>query len=399
MGQLAWVDASAGVSGDMLLGALADLGALAELPTLIASLADLGVDYDSEVTDRGGLRAVKVRIEAQPEQPARGLPEVLAIVERAAVPPAVRERAAAVFQRIAAVEAAAHGTTVEQVHFHEVGAVDAIVDVVAGCLGLHQLAVDEVVVSPIALGGGMVQAAHGTLPAPTPAALGLLAGTGLVAIGGPADRELATPTGVALLAEWATGSGAMPAMHVASVGVGAGSHDDRDRPNVTRIVVGTATAAPDAAGEQWLTISANVDDLDPRLWPGVLTRLLAAGAVDAWLTPIVMKKGRPAHTVSALVAASAAGAVRDALFAETTTIGVRETAVVKHALQRSWVTVVVGGQDVRVKVARDGGRVLTATPEFDDVVAAAAATGQPTKDVLAAASAAARQLLGEAGAG
>jgi pyridinium-3,5-bisthiocarboxylic acid mononucleotide nickel chelatase len=391
MSRVGWLDCSCGVSGDMLLGALDRLGALDELPALIASLSDLGVGYTSSETTRHRLVATSVQVTASADQPPRGLDEVLSVVARAAAPQAVKERAAAVFRRLAGVEGAIHGQPPEAVHFHEVGAVDSIVDVLGGCLGLHTLGLEELVVSAIALGGGSVVAAHGALPVPTPAALGLLAGSGLVGYGGPIDVELATPTGIALLAEWSTSTGPMPAMTVERTGVGSGSRELTDRANVVRLVVGTAVDA--SSDGSWQVIEANVDDLDPRLWPGVLKRLLAAGAADAWLTPILMKKGRPAHTVSTLVDAESADAVRGALMTETSTIGVRATAVSKHALDRSWVTVEVDGQQIRVKLAHSDGKRTNLSPEFDDVVAAADALGAPVKDILARAVSAALRAL------
>jgi uncharacterized protein (TIGR00299 family) protein len=392
MSQIGWLDCSCGVSGDMLLGALDSIGALEELPGLIASLSDLHVSVTSTETMRHGLAATAFDIAAPADQPTRGLADVLVIVERAAAPAAVKERAAAVFRRLAEVEGAIHGTAAADVHFHEVGAIDSIIDVLGGCLGLHNLGLDALVVSPIALGGGTVVAAHGTLPVPTPAALGLLRGTHLISHGGPVEIELATPTGIALLAEWSASSGAMPAMSVDSTGVGAGSRELEDRANVVRLVVGTAASE---AAEGWQVVEANVDDLDPRLWPGVLEALLAAGAADAWLTPILMKKGRPAHTVNALVDAASAMAVRDVVLTETSTIGVRTTAVGKHALDRSWLTVDVDGQAIRVKLASANGRRNNLSPEFDDVAAAASVLGAPAKDILARATAAALRVLAD----
>jgi pyridinium-3,5-bisthiocarboxylic acid mononucleotide nickel chelatase len=390
MTRVGWVDCSTGVSGDMLLGALTEVGALADLPALIDSLNDagnLGVTVTSEPTIRHGIAATHCHVSSPTDQPPRGLAEVTAIVAAAAVPQPVRDRAIAVFSRLAEVEGAIHGEPPEAVHFHEVGAVDSIVDVLAACLGLHNLGLDALVVSPLALGGGTVSAAHGTLAVPTPAALGLLQGSVLTGRGGPLDVELATPTGVALLAEWATRNGPMPAMSVEAIGVGAGTRELVDRANVVRLVVGELASAQDDDG--WQTIEANVDDLDPRLWPGVLDALLAAGAADAWLTPILMKKGRPAHTVSALVSPRAADAVCHAMLRQTSTIGVRMTAVSKHGLDRSWITVDVGGQAVRVKLAHDGDVRMNLSPEFEDVAAAARALQVPVKDVMARATAAA----------
>jgi hypothetical protein len=385
MSRIGWLDCSCGVSGDMLLGALDDLGALHDLPTMLASLENLQVACAAVRTSRRDIAATSFQVAAAGDQPARGLDEVLTVIAQAHVPPPVRDRAVAVFRRIADVEGAVHGVDPQRVHFHEVGAVDSIVDVLGGCLGLHSLGLDELVVSPIALGGGTVSTDHGELPVPTPAALGLLRGTPLIGHGGPIDVELATPTGVALLAEWSTATGPMPPMTVEATGVGAGSRDLADRANVVRLVVG---ATADRQSDLWQTVEANVDDLDPRLWPGVLDRLLAAGAADAWLTPIVMKKGRPAHTVSALVAPAAAEAVRRVLITETSTIGVRISTVAKHALDRSWVTVDVDGCKIRVKVAHDGTRRTNIAPEFDDVAAAAELLGAPVKEILARATSA-----------
>jgi uncharacterized protein (TIGR00299 family) protein len=393
MSRLGWLDCSCGVSGDMLLGALSELGALADLTSAVASL-DLSVRVEGTPTTRRGLAATLVLVSAPDDQPERKLGDVLALIDRCDVPQPVRDRAAATFRRLAAVEAAAHGIAADDVHFHEVGAVDSVVDVLGCCLGMHNLALDELIVSPIALGGGTVGGSHGALPVPTPAALGLLRGTALVAHGGPVDVELATPTGVAVVAEWATASGPMPALTVERVGVGAGGRDLAERPNVVRLVVGTtATLVPQPRDDDWLVIEANVDDLDPRLWPGVLERLLTAGAADAWLTPILMKKGRPAHTVGALAPNAAADEVRKVLTSETSTIGTRATAVTKQALERSWITVTVDGQEVRIKIAHQSGDRSNLAPEFDDVAAAATALGRPVKEVLARATAAALQAL------
>jgi hypothetical protein len=387
MSRIGWLDCSSGVSGDMLLGALDHLGALEAMPSLLGSLRGLGVSCTTDVTERGGVSATAFRVSATDDPPTRHLGDVLDVLERADVTDAARDRAGRVFHRLAEAEAAVHGVTPAQVHFHEVGAADSIVDVIGVCLGLDRIGLDELVVSPIALGGGTARSAHGSIPVPTPAALGLLAGSSLVSHGGPSDVELATPTGIALLAEWATAAGPMPAMTVAEVGVGAGERELAEQPNVVRLVVGAASADQPATG--WQTIEANVDDLDPRLWPGVLDGLLSAGAADAWLTPILMKKGRPAHTVSALVGPEAADAVRQVLLDETSTIGVRSTPVTKRALERSWITVDIDGQKVRVKLAHDHGRRANLSPEFEDVAAAAAALGVPAKDVLARATAAA----------
>ena len=379
----AWVDCGSGVSGDMLLGALVDLGA--DVADVVAAL-DVGATLETSTISRGGMRAVAVDVRSSSDQPLRTLADLLDVAGRAALPAVVADQVRGVLLRLATAEARVHGTSIGDVHFHEVGAVDTIVDIVGVCTALHRLGVTRLTAGPLALGGGSVDTAHGRLPVPGPAVLELLSATGLTAYGGTADVELATPTGVALLAELATASGPLPPMEVAAVGVGAGSRDRPGQPNVVRVVMG-APVEPgdhaDTATAPWLLLEANVDDLDPRLWPEVLDRLLAAGGADAWLSPIHMKKGRPAHTVSALTDAAHADAVRTALFRESSTIGVRATTVAKWALDRDWRTVDVDGEQVRVKVAMLAGDVVNVSPEWEDVVAAAHRLGRPAKAVLA----------------
>jgi len=389
-GRVGWLDCTSGVSGDMLLGALADLDALDALSDVVKGAAELHANVTVSTVTRGALSAQRVTVDYNDAQPHRSRADVQRILEAMSVPDAVRATAGRVFDRLATAEAHVHGVDVNDVQFHEVGAVDAIVDVVGVCLGLHTLGVDGLTVSPIALGGGTTDTQHGPVPVPGPAVLALLADTALVASGG-GDCELATPTGVALLAELAAGTSDMPPMRIESVGVGAGGRDLVDRPNVVRLVVGVTTSDGD---DEWLLVEANVDDLDPRLWPGVLDALLAAGAADAWLTPIVMKKGRPAHTVSALTTSDRIDDVRRVLFVETSTIGARTSRVGKTALDREWVEVQIEGRAIRIKVARLGGVAVSVNPEWDDVSAAAKSSGRAAKDVLADATAAARQLLG-----
>jgi pyridinium-3,5-bisthiocarboxylic acid mononucleotide nickel chelatase len=388
--RIGWLDCTSGVSGDMLLGALADVGALDGLPDVLASVPELHATVTVSTTARGALSARRAVVECADRQPPhRTRQDVQQVIDAMHLPDDVRTAAARVFDRLANAEARVHGIDPAAVQFHEVGAVDAIVDIIGVCLGLHELRLHRLTVSPVALGSGTTDTQHGPVPVPGPAVLALLQETSLIATGG-GDDERATPTGVALLAELADDTSSMPPMRVDRVGLGAGGRDPVDRPNVVRLVVGDASGVGDA----WLLVEANVDDLDPRLWPGVLDTLLASGAADAWLTPIVMKKGRPAHTVSALTTADRVDDVRRVLFVETSTIGARTTPVDKTALNRDWVEVVVAGQRVRVKVARLDGAAVSVNPEWDDVSAAATATGRAAKDVLADATSAARQLLG-----
>lgn len=379
MSRTIWIDASAGASGDMLLGALVGAGVPLELlQAAVDDVAPEPVTLRVEDVARNGLAATRVHVEAAESHHHRTWRDVRAMLGG-------HDRARAVFERLAVAEAAVHGTEPDDVHFHEVGALDAIADVVGAAAGLDHLAADSVVVSPVAVGSGTVRAAHGVLPVPPPAVVELLRGAPSYA--GPAAFEACTPTGAALLSTVATGWGPQPMMTTEAVGLGAGGHDPSTHANVLRLLVG----AVEGAASDELVVEANVDDLDPRLWPTVLDALLAAGAADAWLTPILMKKGRPAHTLHVLVAPPHAAAVREVVFRHTTTIGLREHPVTKRALARETVEVAVAGQVVTVKVARLDGRVVNAQPEYDEVARAAVALGRPERDVLDEARAAFRR--------
>ncbi len=389
---IGWVDASSGASGDMLLGALLGAGVpLAVVAEAVAAVAPEHVRLTPETVSRNGFAATRCHVEVADSGTHRTWRDIAALLAGADLAEGVRARAHAAFARLAAAEATVHGTRPEDVHFHEVGALDAIADVVGVCAGLERLALDRLVVSPVAVGSGRVRGAHGEMPVPPPAVAELLRGVPTHA--GPVPMELCTPTGAALLTANATGYGGQPPMTVAAIGVGAGGRDPEGHANVLRLFVGEAvTAGGEHATTAPLLIETNVDDLDPRVWPSVIASLLEAGASDAWLTPIVMKKGRPAHTLSALVSGERASAVRTVIFEQTSTIGVREIPVGKTALERAVHTVEVGGHDVHVKLAVHEGRVVNAQPEYEDVARVAARTGRPIKDVLAEAVAASRRL-------
>lgn len=389
MTRVLWLDCSTGAAGDMLLAAL--VGAGADLDAVQRAVAGLGVGASVSVTSTtsAGLAALQTTVDVSEASPhRRTLSDVLQVLTDSTLADGVRARAVAVFTALAQAEAAVHGTSVEEVHFHEVGAHDALADVVGVCAALDSLAVDRVVAGPLALGGGTARSEHGRIPVPVPAVLELLAGKGIPAHGGPVEVELCTPTGAALLVTLVDSWGSMPPMSVERTGVGAGRRELPERPNVVRAVVGETVEKvetvdqPDAGSA--VVLECNVDDLDPRLWPRVLEQLLAAGASDAWLTPILMKKGRPAHTLSVLAPPDPAllEALRDVVFRETTTIGLREYTVGKYALQRRERTVHVQGQVVRIKEALQDGLVVNAQPEWEDVLAAAQALGVPAKAVL-----------------
>ena len=381
---IGWLDCSSGTSGDMLLGALVGAGVPIDvLDSAVRAVAPEQVSLRREQVVRGGLAATRVHVETSESTTHRTWADVRALLQRAALPEPVRDTATACFAALARAEAAVHATSPDQVHFREVGALDAIADIVGVSAGFAHLGLASLTCSTVRVGGGSVHSAHGRLPVPPPAVVELL--RGVPSAGGPIDVELCTPTGAALLSVLVTGYGPQPAMRVTHAGTGAGGRDVEGHANVTRLLVGDPLTAGDEAVA--LVLEANVDDLDPRLWPVALERLLAAGASDAWLTPILMKKGRPAHTLSVLVPPERRADVLDVVFAETTTIGLRVFGVDKLALERSEHTVDIDGHRIRVKVASYAGAVVNAQPEYEDVAAVARATGRPVKSVLAQAAA------------
>jgi len=401
-GAVLWVDASSGASGDMLLGALVGAGVPVHvLQDAVDAVSPEPATLRVETVSRGGFAATRCHVDVTDSVQHRTWRDIRALLLESpssdGFTEPVRDLALRVFERLAVAEATVHGGEPMDVHFHEVGALDAIADVVGACAGLVHLGAGQVVVSPVAVGSGSVRGAHGALTVPPPAVVELLRGVPSYAgpEGAPA-MELCTPTGAALLTTFATGWGPQPPMVTVEVGVGAGGRDPDGHANVLRLLVGAPVVA-DEDTDDLLVLETNVDDLDPRVWPEVIGAVLAAGALDAWLTPIVMKKGRPAHTFRALVRPGDAAEVRRTIFRESSTIGIRTSRVERHALPRETTTVLVGGLEIPVKVARLDGVVVNAQPEYDDVARVAAALARPVVEVLAEATAASRSLLGEGG--
>ncbi|MGD9958671.1 nickel pincer cofactor biosynthesis protein LarC [Nocardioides sp.] len=393
-----WIDASSGASGDMLLGALVGVGVPVEvLQTAIDAVTPEPVRLAPATVQRNGFSAVLCGVAIEDSVHHRSWRDIRALLLGAELSEEVRLLAVRVFERLALAEATVHGSDPLDVSFHEVGSLDAIADIVGVCAGFDWLwsgraGPREVVVSPVAVGSGSVRSAHGPLPVPPPAVAELLRGVPSYAgLPGAPAMELCTPTGAALLTELATSWGAQPAMTVTTIGVGAGTRDPQGYANVLRILVST-DSAPDPSAVP-LLIESNVDDLDPRVWPSVIATLLSAGASDAWLTPILMKKGRPAHTLSVLVRSDRAPAVRSAIFRHTSTIGLRESPLAKHALDREMRTVHVQGQEIAIKLASEDGEIVNAQPEYEDVARAAAALGRPVSEVLADAIGASRRMI------
>lgn len=390
VGRHAWVDATAGVAGDMLLAALVDAGApLVTVLAAVNAVAPGSIGMTSAQVRRGGMRATKVDVRpVMEEQAHRRWRDIQALLEHADLSVQVRDWAESVFLRLAEAEARVHGVAADEVQFHEAGGWDSIADVVGVCAALDCLGVTSMSCSAVALGSGRVTVAHGALPVPVPAVLELSSGWRVLSGG---EGELATPTGLALLTALSDESCDLPAMSVHKVGVGAGTREVPGHPNVVRVVLGERTDLPAEPGDPPVmsVLETNVDDMDPRVWPTVLASLLDAGAADAWLVPIVMKKGRPAHMLAVLTSAGNRDALRRLIFELTSTIGVREVAVSRTALGRVWVPLPVTGGRVRIKVAHRGSEIVHATPEFDDAAEVAAARSVPVRRVLEEAIAAA----------
>ncbi|MGH9184039.1 MAG: nickel pincer cofactor biosynthesis protein LarC [Acidimicrobiales bacterium] len=372
---VAWFHCFAGIAGDMALGALLDAGAdLATVRSLLHRLPVQGWSIEAQPTLRGGIAATRVVVHADPTREVRTYAHIDSLITEARLPERVRARAAATFAALAAVEGRLHRQPVEQVRFHELGGIDAIVDVVGVAAALEVLGVDRVAASPVATGSGVVTCAHGALPNPAPAVVELL--TGAPVRGLDVAVELTTPTGAALLAALAERFGPLPAMTIAASGFGAGSRELDSLPNLTQVVVGRAGPEP-AAGQPVALLETNVDDVTGETLAHALAALLDAGAHDAWLTPIVMKKGRPAHTLSVLADPSLVPSLARVLTAETGTLGVRTAALERWPAARRPDQVEVEGLPVRVKVG--GGRVKV---EHDDAARVAARRGLPLREVV-----------------
>ena len=374
---LAWFHCFAGIAGDMALGALLDAGAdVDEVRALVGRLPVRGWALRSEPVLRNGIAATRATVEATPSSVVRTYAHITGLLEEARLPERVRARASATFAAIAAVEGRLHRRPVEQVHFHELGGIDAIVDIVGVAAALEVLGIDRVSASAVTTGTGVVRTAHGLLPNPVPAVVELLAGAGAPTQGVDLTVELTTPTGAALLATLSERWGPLPTMTVTATGFGAGSRELDELPNLTQVVVGSA-AAEARPGQPAVLLEANVDDATGEVLADAVAALLDAGAADAWVTPIVMKKGRPAHTVSVLADAALVAQLARVLSSTTGSLGVRGTALERWPEPRLAAAVDVDGSVVRVKVSP--GRVKV---EHADAVRAARRSGLPVREVI-----------------
>ena len=362
--KIAYLDCFSGVSGDMLLGAFVACGVeMAELEEPIRQLHLGDIRWQQESVKRAALLATQVRIEADAKQPRRDYRQIVELLGAAPLSPRVQQEALSIFKRLGEAEAAVHGCELEHVHFHEIGAVDSIADIVGSCLALEKLGIEELHCSPLNVGGGTVACDHGVLPVPAPATVALLRGIPVYSSGIAA--ELVTPTGAAIVSTLAKGFGPLPAMRIEAVGYGAGARNHKEMPNVLRVLIGQAAAG--AVGlESLLMLEANLDDMNPQLCGFFAERAFAAGALDVFLTPVQMKKGRPGILLSVLCRPELRDPLTELFFQETTTLGVRSSEVLRRALEREWVPVATPYGEVRIKVSRQNGRIINYSPEFED---------------------------------
>jgi pyridinium-3,5-bisthiocarboxylic acid mononucleotide nickel chelatase len=409
---IAYFDCFSGISGDMVLGALVDAGLdLGALERELRKLNLPGWSIGADKVRRGAIIATQVKVSVEEHEHGghvhahghgeetrrrdagatkahhhhRGLTEIVEMIDAAGLAPGATERAKKIFRRLGEAEAKVHGIAIEKVHFHEVGAVDSIVDIVGAAIGFDLLGIDEFACSAMDVGGGQVKTEHGLLPVPAPATVELLRGAPTHSSG--IQRELVTPTGAAIATTLATHFGAIPAMRLRAIGYGAGSADLAEKPNVLRLLVGERVESETGKWDAPITvIETNVDDMSPQIYGYFAEKALAAGALDVFSTAAQMKKNRPGLLVTILSEPETVSSLIDLIFRETTTIGVRTYDVRRKTLDRELVPIETRFGTVRMKVSRMNGSLLTATPEYDDCQVIAAERGVPLKEVIAAAS-------------
>jgi uncharacterized protein (TIGR00299 family) protein len=389
--RIAHFDCFSGISGDMTLGALIDAGA--DLRAIESELRKLGLEgwsISAEKVKRGQIFATHVNVATTEGHHHRGLSVILGRIEKAQLAPRAAERARRIFTRLAESEAKVHNMPVEQVHFHEVGAVDSIIDIVGSAIGFELLGIDEFSCSPLDVGAGQVKTAHGLLPIPAPATADLLKGAPIYSSG--IQKELVTPTGAAIATTLSTSHAKIPEMTVRAIGYGAGSADFSEKANVMRLLIGERESAAPGKNVHNLSdapvtvIETNVDDMSPQIYGYFVERALASGALDVFSTPVQMKKNRPGILITILCEPAHSRGLTDLLFSETTTIGVRIHEVQRRTLARDFLRVETAFGEVRMKLSRMNGSILNATPEYDDCQRIAAEKGIPLKEVLAAAT-------------
>jgi uncharacterized protein (TIGR00299 family) protein len=403
LSRVLYFDCFSGISGDMVLGALLDAGLpFDELKRALGSLAVSGYHVHAARVLRAGVSATKFTVHDHDNgradhqhddhgphhhhghthsHPHRSLNEIFGLIDESALSTAGRERAKELFRRLAEAEAAIHQMPVEQVHLHEVGAVDSIIDIVGAVFALEWFGADQIVGSPLNVGGGMAQSAHGLFPVPAPATVKLLGGAPIYS--GAIQKELVTPTGALIVSSYATSFGPVPAMTVEHVGYGAGDHDFPSTPNVLRVLIGRPAAGAGTGTERVVVIECEIDDMNPQLFGVAMDRLYAAGALEVFYVAAQMKKNRPGTLLTVVAAPDRREALSDIIFRETTTIGLRYSEVDRERLKREWVSVATPVGSVRLKLAWRHGRLVNAAPEFEDCAVLAAANNLSVKEVQA----------------
>jgi pyridinium-3,5-bisthiocarboxylic acid mononucleotide nickel chelatase len=378
----AYFDCFSGISGDMTLGALLDAGVSVEhLRAELQGLNLPGWELSAEKVWKNGMAATYAKVLAQDTTTHRSLSTILSLIGKSALATAVKNRAASIFQKLGEAEAAVHDAPLEKIHFHEVGAIDAIIDIVGACIGFAALGIESFGCSPLNVGGGTAKMAHGVLPVPAPATARLLLGKPTYSNG--IQKELVTPTGAAIVTTLCSNFGPQPSMTVNSIGYGAGTADLEGQPNVLRLMVGeTAEKRSAAESETIRVLEANLDDMNPQIYGYFLEKALAAGALDVFSTPVQMKKNRPGMLVTVLCKPEDEPKFHEMLFAETTTLGVRTYTAERRVLARQWESVHTSFGDVRIKVARLNGHIRQASPEFEDCRKLAEAKNVPLQRVM-----------------
>ena len=378
----AYFDCFSGISGDMTLGALLDAGVpVDQLRAELHGLNLPGWELSAEKVWKNGMAATHAKVFAQDTTTHRSLSTILEIIEKSNLASGVKDRAAAIFRKLGEAEAAVHDVPLEKIHFHEVGAVDAVIDIVGACIGFSALAIESFACSALNVGGGTAKMAHGVLPVPAPATARLLLDKPTYSNG--VQQELVTPTGAAIVATLCSHFGPQPPMSVSTIGYGAGTADLEGQPNVLRLMVGEAAEKrPAAESETIRVLEANLDDMNPQIYGYFLEKALAAGALDVFATPVQMKKNRPGVLVTVLCKPEDEPKFHDMLFAETTTLGVRTYTAERRVLARQWDKVRTSFGEVRIKVARLNGHIQQASPEFEDCRKLAEAKNVPLQRVM-----------------
>lgn len=374
-----YFDLIGGASGDMILGAMVDAGlSIDKLKELLSGLNLKEFDIQAKIVDKNGFTATKVDVLVTEQPPERHLKEIKDIIQKSSLPPAVQNRALQIFERIAKTEATIHNKSIDQVHLHELGGTDTIIDITGTLLALDHLEISKIYASPVPLGKGFIKGAHGQIPLPSPATTSLL--KGIPIYGRDIDAELVTPTGAALLAELVDDFGPAPPMVLETVGYGAGGRD-LPIPNLLRVFIGEISSSDSATLDHLAVLETNLDDLNPEIYPYVIESLFGAGALDVTLTPIQMKKNRPGTQIQVLCEPSMMDSMRSILFRETTTLGIKQILVDRYSLPRTIQEVETPYGKIRVKIAEISPNIKKISPEFEDCRRAAQEHGIPITDI------------------